>query len=163
MDPNIRDEQGENKDALLTYAARHRRWQAMEMLLEAGADVNIRSLETIQTETITTPNVKFDMHRGTFGGKTPLFVAASQEGPSIVELLLKHGADVNAIDDAGNNALGEAILTDRVETVRILLEAGCNPDQRNKDGKTMRELAVDVGYPKIKEMLMTKNVETLAK
>ena len=163
MDPNIRDEHGENKDALLTYAARHRRWQAMEMLLEAGADVNIRSVETIQTETINTPNVKFEMQRGTFGGKTPLFVAASLEGSDIVEFLIKHGADVNAIDDAGNNALREAILTDRAETIRILLNAGCNPDQQNTDGKTMRDLAVETGYPKIKELLMIKDVETLAK
>ena len=163
MDPNIRDEHGENKDALLTYAARHRRWEAMEMLLEAGADVNIRSVETIQTETIKTPNVKFEMQRGTFGGKTPLFVAASLEGSDIVEFLIKHGADVNAIDDAGNNALREAILTDRAETIRILLNAGCNPDQQNTDGKTMRDLAVETGYPKIKELLMIKDVETLAK
>ncbi len=163
MDPNLRDEHGENKDALLTYAARHRRWQAMEMLLEAGADVNIRSVETIQTETINTPNVKFEMQRGTFGGKTPLFFAASLEGSDIVEFLIKHGADVNAIDDAGNNALWEAIRTDRVETVRILLDAGCNPDQRNNDGKSMRELSVEVGYPKIKEMLMIKDAESPAK
>ncbi|KAJ7855171.1 ankyrin repeat-containing domain protein [Mycena olivaceomarginata] len=53
-----------------------------------------------------------------------LMVTASEQGGShIVRLLLKHGANVNATAEE-YNALGAALLHDRVDTVRVLLEQG---------------------------------------
>src|SRR5579872_6578490 len=40
--------------------------------------------------------------------KTALMLAASYEDPACVKLLLEHGANVNAVDEAGNIALLEA-------------------------------------------------------
>lgn len=38
---------------------------------------------------------------------------------------------------------------DQVETVRLLLEAGADPDITENDGRTSRELAVEHGYDEI--------------
>lgn len=131
LDPNRQNHSVTNQDYLLTYAVRHGAESTVKMLLEAGAIVDSRS-------------------RGL--GKTALFQAAFQNQPRICKLLIAHGADVNAVDSLGNNALREAILTQHPNTVATLLEAGCRMDQQNQDGETMYDLAMKHGSAEVKAL-----------
>jgi ankyrin repeat protein len=74
-------------------------------------------------------------------GRMPLTVAAGDGSLQIVELLLKHGADVNVQSDPWNTsnmrltALEAAIWSGNTQLVKLLLEAGANPDlQSSFDG-----------------------------
>ena len=62
-------------------------FSCLEMLVEAGADVNIRDKEK---------------H---LGGRTPLIFAVETSHYQCVDLLIHKGADVNAIDKQRSNAL----------------------------------------------------------
>lgn len=72
----------------------------LERLLAAG-DVNARA--------------------GTAPGQTPLMLAARKANTTVVELLLRHGADVNAQDEIGNTALMCAIDCGNLDMVRLLI------------------------------------------
>ena len=52
--------------------------------------------------------------------QTSLMLAARKANTVVVELLLRHGADVNAQDDIGNTALMCAIDCGNVEMVKLL-------------------------------------------
>ena len=82
--------------------------------------------------------------------KTPLFQAAFENRIEIAQLLLDHGADVNAVDALGRNALREAILAKHTEMVELLLQAGCNPRQKDTDGNTMADIAEKYGTAEVK-------------
>lgn len=129
LDPNVRSNHPNNQDWLITYAVRRHALKTVELLLDRGAKVDARS-------------VALD--------KTPLFQAAFQGDVAIATLLVKRGADVNAQDRYGENALREAIAGGRESMVEFLLEAGAKPDHRNKKGVSMRELAEQHGTPAIK-------------
>ncbi|MGN0820935.1 MAG: ankyrin repeat domain-containing protein [Akkermansia sp.] len=104
-------------------------------LLAAGADVNAASIL----------------------GRTPLMMACDAMNPEMVELLLSAGADVHARDLQGNtplhlvNAGGTGFLTRgslsrRVDKAverctRPLLDAGADPDARNKAGLSVSDVA----------------------
>lgn len=83
----------------------------LERLLQAGIDTNIRDAQ----------------------GQTMLMRAASRGDLSIVQLLLAHGAQVNAttaIDKDGNGALTAlhaALVQDAVNVVEALIKSGANP------------------------------------
>jgi len=87
-----------NQDYLLTFAVRHGAEETVQLLLSVGADVHIRSSGF---------------------NKTPLFFAAHYNELKIAEILIEHRADVNAVDELGNNALREAILGKNLEMVRL--------------------------------------------
>jgi ankyrin repeat protein len=129
LDPNTRNHDLYNTDWLLTYAIRRQSPKTVELLLQRGAKVDARS-EALD--------------------KTPLFQAAFQGELAIAKLLVANGADVNACDRFGENALREAVAGRREEMVEFLLNAGTNPNHRNKDGKSMRDLANEFGTPAIK-------------
>ncbi len=56
------------------------------------------------------------------------------------------------IDAAGNSALHHVALNGSVEAARMLLEAGCNPEWKNREGKTPLELCKDES---IRQLLLT--------
>lgn len=58
---------------------------------------------------------------GTAPGQTPLMLAARKSNTTVVELLLRHGADVNTQDDIGNTALMCAIDCGNLEMVKLLI------------------------------------------
>jgi ankyrin repeat protein len=130
LDPNIRNTDLA-EDALLTYAIRNNAIDTADLLLQRGADPDIRS-------------TSFE--------KTPLFQAAYDGRFEIAWLLVDSGADVNATDDVGNNALREAILGKQSRLVRLLLESGADPNQRNQEGETMAEIATNHGEPEIAQL-----------
>lgn len=80
--------------------------RAVELLHEAGADLNARNEDD----------------------ETPLFLAALTGNVEILRLLLASGADVDTPDSSGRTPLYAASLEGHVETVRALLENDPKPD-----------------------------------
>jgi uncharacterized protein len=96
--------------------------EAVKILLERGADVNVVSRN---------PNIVV----------TPLHSAAAGSHPGIVKLLLEAGADVNAAQDRGFTPLHSAANNDDRESAEALLAAGADPRLTTDDGKTAADLA----------------------
>lgn len=90
----------------------------MDVLLDYGADVNVRT--------------RF--------GSTPLHRASRKKTPEVAQLLLKRGADITLANDLGLTCLHHAVLRSRVDTIKFLLEAGADPWRRNVWGVTPKEL-----------------------
>ena len=89
--------------------------RALELLLDAGAD----------------PNAYLPEHMG-----TPLQAAAlviEDRGAAITELLLNTGADPNLAPGQSATPLFQACIRPCVDTVRLLLEAGADPNAGDDD------------------------------
>lgn len=76
-------------------------------------------------------------------GWTPLHFAAQAQVPAAVEILLASGAAVDVVDHHGNTPLWRAVFCSRGEggTIRLLLEAGGDPDRDNVHAVSPRALA----------------------
>jgi ankyrin repeat protein len=92
----------------------------VERLLDAGCEVDIRN--------------KSD-HTG-YVGETALGCAAFWGRHEIARLLIRRGADVNALTDRKSTPLHDAARVGNVKIARLLLENGAKPDARDKDDKT---------------------------
>ncbi|KAM7193221.1 ankyrin [Rhypophila sp. PSN 637] len=133
----------------------------MEILLEhGGANVSAtfdgcRAIEWLDH----VPKHKRDKKLWTTG-ITALHIA--DDSPACTALLLRYGADPNARDNYRRTPLHWAMTSGNVEVVRLLLEAGTNPDVVDDDGATpLSELVTRLecgasrqGHPEIARMLL---------
>ena len=69
-------------------------------------------------------------------GWTPLHTAAERDDEDALELLIKAGADVNAVTGDGRTALRLAVEEDCAEACRVLLEHGADASLAARDGLT---------------------------
>ena len=97
---------------------------AARLLLERGADVNVRSTGAV----VRVP---------------PLGTAAFVRSTRLAGVLLDAGADVNAQGEGGFTALHAAAQNGDEALVRLLLERGADPALANDRGETPRDLASD--------------------
>lgn len=100
---------------------------ALEAELET---LRARVGQEAMVQTITTSDF------GERGSKSVLHNAASRGRATILRVLLKARASVNATDDPGNTALHYAVQRGHARAARILLEAGADAACRNNFGKT---------------------------
>lgn len=80
---------------------------------------------------------------------TPLHLAADKSHYDIMDVLLKHGAKVNALDGLGQTALHRSSREGNVQACRILLMYGVDPLVVSLQGYT----AVQVATEGIQKML----------
>ena len=73
-------------------------------------------------------------------GDTPLHLAAAQGRISIMEALVRHGADINARGEEGCTPLHETIEQGHWLAALRLLEMGADPTIKDDDGYTPLEL-----------------------
>ena len=81
------------------------------------------------------------------------------------KIILKNGADLNTLDENGNNLLHLAILTrtsNLVEIVTLLFKFNVNPNIINKEGKTFLDLVDDYGksYKELEKILEEKDLKS---
>lgn len=130
----------------LCYATSHddRKSKIVELLIQAGADVNIACGGREETplhlaaDSGDAASVKLLLAAGArvnarnFQGSTPLYVAADSSSPEVVALLLKAGAEVDARGVGGNTPLLNAMSNGSGEPARaiteLLLAAGADPN-----------------------------------
>lgn len=84
--------------------------------------------------------------RGQKNDCTPLMEAASAGHIEIIELLIRHGADVNAQSSTGNTPLMYACAGGHVEAVKTLLSHGANVEDHNENGHTPLMEAASAGH-----------------
>jgi len=105
-------------------------------LLEAIMSCNEREVENLLSSKIlfwkaVSPNTKYN------AGWTPLITASVNGYISIVEMLLKAGANIDLANEDGLTPLNIASQSkNNLTVVEALLKAGANMDIANKDGET---------------------------
>jgi hypothetical protein len=103
-DPDLEDSRGTGWSPL-EHAIHTRHQDALRLLLEAGADPNRRGR----------------------GGEVPLAMAAVEEDPIYVKLLLAHGADPRGDRNQGSQVLSKAVSGGALGDVDRALLGGCHP------------------------------------
>jgi ankyrin repeat protein len=82
----------------------------------------------------------------------PLHAAlALNKIPSTIELLIAHGADVNAAQTGGFTAIFSAAAANRLDLAELLMEHGANPHLANEQGKTPADFAREHGHTDLAE------------
>ena len=144
------DERGDSWTALI-WASRSGSIEAINLLLDAGADIDhpgstgddwdatplqhaILARQPAAVRVLLDRGADVNRGAGPKKGLTPLFLAAGDTDPAIVELLLAHGADPTLEDEDGATPLFRAVSAGtlhgpdrpmfggcRVATVRALL------------------------------------------
>jgi uncharacterized protein len=90
-----------------------------------------------------------------------LFDFENLQNPSKIELLLKQGADPNAVDGFGNPILMDACSKEAVpddEVVKLLIKYGANINKKNKTGYTALFEAIYFNRVSIVEYLINNGI-----
>ncbi|MFE2293578.1 ankyrin repeat domain-containing protein [Streptomyces sp. NPDC059452] len=96
-------------------------------------------------------------------GETALYLAAVQDRPGAVRLLLAAGADPNRASgpEAGDLPLCGAACGGHTEVVEALLMAGARPDLREEFGFTALRWAVGLGHASTVKVLLAGGADPL--
>ena len=176
---------GNTKDCYtaLTYAVCINSKDMVELLIDAGVDVNLRDDEGNTALMYAAFNGYRDMaellikagadvnakillknrivlyldQRKDLGGSNILLLAVKKEENyknDIVKLLIESGADVNAKDYDGDTALRIAALHNKKDIAELLIEAGADLNVKNNAGRTALRAAAGEGNRDITELLI---------
>ncbi|XP_060097296.1 poly [ADP-ribose] polymerase tankyrase-2 isoform X2 [Heteronotia binoei] len=104
-----------------------KRKQVCELLLRKGANISEKTKDFL----------------------TPLHVASEKAHNDVVEILVKHEAKVNALDNLGQTSLHRAAHCGHQQTCRLLLSSGCDPSIVSLQGFT----ASQMGNESIQQLL----------
>ena len=122
----------EDKNTPLLCAAMENRCECVRILVQAGADVNIKGKSWNSALTLTYCPVcaevlleaGADVNATNIDGLSPLLKSIKTKNISCVKLLLKYGADVNATDIDGLSLLLLSIKSKNIPCVKLLLKYG---------------------------------------
>ena len=107
--------------------------EIVKALLDAGADVNLPSRESMKV--------------------TPLASAAAAKQTEIARVLIANGANVNARAAGGHVPLHEASANGNVELVKLLIDSGAAVNAKTDDGKTPLDFAIEYKRDDVVDLL----------
>ena len=132
-DPSLANSYSPDGFTPLGFAVFFAQPEVAKALLNAGADVNLPSRESMKV--------------------TPLASAAAAKQTEIARLLIAHGANVNARAASGHIPLHEAAANGNIELVKLLIESGADINARTDDGKTPLDFAIEYKRPEVVDLL----------
>ncbi len=129
IDINAQNERG---FTALMRAAEYQRTEVVTLLLENGADVNIKNKRN---------------------NRTALMEASSSGNIVIIKQLVERGAEINAKTHTNSTALHFASMWGHVDAVRLLIELGAKPDMPGELGRTPMVIAEQNGHTEVVKVL----------
>ncbi|KAI5103738.1 KN motif and ankyrin repeat domain-containing protein 4 isoform X2, partial [Silurus meridionalis] len=168
----------DNGNTALHYSVSHSNFSIVQLLLDTGVcDVDLKnksgytavmlaSLQPLDTEAdmkVVEQLMEFGDVNARAGqvGQTPLHLAVRHGRASTVRLLLAHGANVNAQDQAGTTALISACDRGHADVVRILLQdPGCDVNLTDKGSRSALSLATQASHTEIADLLKARSTNT---
>lgn len=124
LDAGISPESRKGQWSALSRAALFGQTEAVEALLDAGANINA--------------------HNPALG--SAVYLAAAARHDALLSRLLKRGADPNLTPDWGLTPLMVAAQQGNLSAVSVLLEHGADPALRSPAGHSALDLARDAGH-----------------
>jgi len=183
----IRDIYG---NSLLHYAAREENTELINLLIEKGADPLLQNERgetplhwAVANAEVVSLLVKYDVDVKDRDGRTPLHWAVKFGNRDAVEILLRHGASVDATDKYGftplklalfegspkhiqiaklliehgadvKSAFHMAVYTGSADLVKLFLEKGADIDAQDNNGDTALHIATRRGYLDVVKVLL---------
>ena len=148
---------GEYASTPLHYACREGNIEAVNFLIEHGADVNkannystiyplfevINSINNIENRFLIIQSLidnGANIHKTDAFGNTLLYYAVEQEDVKLVKFLIQLGCDINNVSrDDKDSVLHYAYFQKNREIISILIESGANQEYLNIYNKTPRD------------------------
>jgi ankyrin repeat protein len=121
---DVREKFGDQTPLMWAVVRRHP--AMVQFLLDHGADVDARSAIRDYPRVATAESRAKALDRGGF---TSLLYAARENCRECVEILLKHGADVNLPDPTGVVPMVIAMINGNFDIAKRLIEAGADVNQ----------------------------------
>jgi uncharacterized protein len=149
---NVNAKEPAHGQTALMWAAAQRHPDAVAALIEAGADVRVRSRDFQQTVTseVTQRAGREELnYTVTRGGSTALLFAARSGDADSARLLLAAGADVNDALPDGTSALVLAAHSGHGAVASLLLDKGAHPD------------AASIGYTALHAAVLRGDLNTV--
>jgi ankyrin repeat protein len=188
-DSKLVNDKDKNGDTPLHQAALHGQIAVAQVLIDAGADVNARNnyapfipddlgkefsssnhqdpvilLHSQASNTTHALNTQGVTANDLKDGYTPLDLAEfAANHNKLVQLLVAHGADVNARATSGATPLFWAVMRDQKDDVKFLLDHGANPNIPDAYGNTILDCAIHLGFQSEVGLLVDKGADVNAK
>ncbi|SAM05652.1 hypothetical protein [Absidia glauca] len=131
-DFNVNALHGPHQEMALHAAASVGSFDAVELLLEHGSDVDCRDSL----------------------GHTPLSNALFAKAKTCVDLLVTSGAALDTVDAQGNTLLHLAVSKQFTEAISLLIEKGVSIDQQNHRGLSSLAIAIGFGFQDVVKLLL---------
>ena len=155
----------------LICAAANNDHKSAELLIKAGAEVNVKD-NLGWSPLMYATDVKYGVKMVSFlldngadpnvrnkGGDTPLITAVAANIIASVKLLIEKGADIHATDAKGRSALIIAVVNGNAEIVSFLLSKGAKLESVDQEGKTPLMWAATKGNLEIVKLLLAKGAD----
>ncbi|MBW1810300.1 MAG: ankyrin repeat domain-containing protein [Deltaproteobacteria bacterium] len=140
------DTTNQTSRTLLQHAIAAKQFEIARLLIERGADLNVRS-----------------KGRSTAGKQSPLHMCVISNNIEFAKLLLDKGADVNGGEGTHLTPLHLVARTDNQEMAKLLLSAEAKVDARTKGGRTPLHEAATYAKIKVAGLLISKGADVNAK
>ncbi len=116
-----------------------------------------RTGDTVELEKMIIAGLPINLRDGK--GNSLLMLAAYNDQPDTVAILLKHGAETEHRNDHGQTPLGGAAFKGNLPLITLLLNAGADINADNGGGKTPLMFAAMFGHRRVVEYLLAHGAD----